>query len=148
MLCGGSARLNYNTLKRLFWGGGGHCDLKGQCHEIFDFFMNQVPPSPRLSHKARFKFFEISQRYSQLTVHYRCRWHRWQIKKIFNLKFFFFNPLSSRVNIYCIWIYFFKFTLRCQQSACVPIICHWCNLLPVSLILVANCHRCHWHQRR
>ncbi len=69
---GGSARLNYNTLKRLFWGGG-QCDLKGQCHEIFDFFMNQVPPSPRLSHKARFKLFEISQRYSQLMVHCRYR---------------------------------------------------------------------------
>ncbi len=33
--------------------------LKGHCHEIFCFlfFMNQFPPSPRLSHQDRFEFF-------------------------------------------------------------------------------------------
>jgi hypothetical protein len=43
----------------------------------------------------------------------------------------------------------FKFTLRCQQSDIVPIICHryqqhqrylWQNLSPVSLILVVHLH--------
>jgi hypothetical protein len=35
--------------------------LKGQCHEIFlllVFFMNQFPPSPRVFHLDRFKFFQ------------------------------------------------------------------------------------------
>ncbi len=35
-------------------------NLKGQCHEIFCFwffFINQFPPSPRVSHLDRFEFF-------------------------------------------------------------------------------------------
>ncbi len=38
----------------------GNLGLKGQCHEIFCFwffFMNQFPPSPRVSHEGRFKVF-------------------------------------------------------------------------------------------
>ncbi len=34
--------------------------LKGQCHEIFDFwffFMNQFPPIPWVYHEGRFEFF-------------------------------------------------------------------------------------------
>ncbi len=33
--------------------------LKGQCHEIFDFFHESVPPSPLVPvhHKDRFQFF-------------------------------------------------------------------------------------------
>jgi hypothetical protein len=47
-------------------------------------------------------------------------------KKIFSQKIanFFKTPLSSRVNIYCRYIFFFTFTLRFQQSDSVSIICH------------------------
>jgi hypothetical protein len=57
-------------------------------------------------------FFEISRRYSQLKVDHRCRWHRWQMKKIFNQKNFINfvgTPLDSRVNIYinfCLQVHF------------------------------------------
>jgi hypothetical protein len=36
-------------------------NLKGQCHEFFCFwffFINQFPPSPRVSHLDRFEFFQ------------------------------------------------------------------------------------------
>ncbi len=77
--------------------------LKGQCHEIFDFcFHESVSPSPWVNHWGRFEFFENSRRCSQLKVHYQCRWHRWQMEKIFNHKsfnHFVWTPLGSRVNL-------------------------------------------------
>jgi hypothetical protein len=60
------------------------------------FFINQFPPI-----WANSKFFENSRRYSQLKVDHRCRWHRWQMKKIFNQKNFnnfVGTPLDSRGN--------------------------------------------------
>ncbi len=66
-------------------------------------------------------------------MHHRCRWHRWQMEKIFNQKifyYFFWTPLGSAVSK------FFKLILSCQQfdTVIVPIICHrcrwyrWCTL--------------------
>ena len=57
-------------------------ELKGQCHEIFDFcFFSWIsfPQAPEYTNRAVSIFFEYSRRYSQLKVHHRCRWHRWQI---------------------------------------------------------------------
>jgi len=50
--------------------------LKGQCHEIFDFwfFHESVTPKPLSIPLGPFRFFfENSRRYSQLKVHHRCR---------------------------------------------------------------------------
>ncbi len=83
--------------------------LKGQCHEIFCFwFFSWIsfPPAPEYPIRTVSNFFENSRRYSQLKVDHRCRWHRWQMKKIFNQKNFINfvgTPLDSRLLIY---IYF------------------------------------------
>ncbi len=94
-------------------------DLKGQCHEIFDFFfMNQFPPSPWEYH---FKFLENSRGYSQLKVHHRCRWHRWQMEKIFiQVLIILFGHLWE-VELTYRYIFAFKVTFRSQQPGIVPI---------------------------
>ncbi len=59
-----------------------NCTLKGRVSRDFlllVFFMNQFPPSLRVSHYDRFKFFENSRRYSQVKVCHRYQRHRWQI---------------------------------------------------------------------
>ncbi len=44
------------------------------------FFNESVSPKPLSISLGSFRvFFENSQWYSQLKVHRRCRWHRWQI---------------------------------------------------------------------
>ena len=79
--------------------------LKGQCHEIFCFwFFSSIsfPPAPEYPIRTVSNFFENSRRYSQLNIDHRCRWHRWQMKKIFNQKIFYNfvgTLLDSRVNI-------------------------------------------------
>ncbi len=60
------------------------------------------PQAPEYPNMAVLNLFENSQRYLQLKVHHRCRWHR------------------SRFTIYCRSIFFFKLTLRCKQSDIVP----------------------------
>jgi hypothetical protein len=85
--------------------------------------MNQFPQAPEYTIRAVSNFFENSRRYSQLKMRHRCHWHRWQMKKIFNQKSF---------NYFC-GTPSFKFTLKCQQSDIVSIICHrrrwyrWCT---------------------
>ncbi len=67
------------------------CDLKGQCHEIFDFwFFSWIsfPQSPEYTMRAVSNFFKNSRRYSQLNFCHRCQRHRWQMQKIFNHKSF------------------------------------------------------------
>ena len=89
--------------------------LKGQCHEIFDFwFFSWIsfPQASEYTTTAISNFFENSQIYSQLKVHHRCQRHRWQMEKIFKLKNFnnfVWAPLGSRVNIYihfCLQVHF------------------------------------------
>ncbi len=56
--------------------------LKGQCHEIFCFWFFlwiSFPPAPEYPISTVSNFFENSRRYSQVKVHHRCQWHRWQI---------------------------------------------------------------------
>ncbi len=65
--------------------------LTGQCHEIFCFwfFYESISSQPQSIPLGPFPiFFQKSRRYSQLKVDHRCRWHRWQMKKIFNQKNF------------------------------------------------------------
>jgi hypothetical protein len=114
--------------------------LKGQCHEIFDFWFFSWISFPQASEStftAISNCFENSRRYSWLKVHHWCQRHRWQMEKIFkqkNFNNFVWAPLGSRVNIYCIYIFAFKFTLRRLQPDIVLIICHrcrwhrWCTL--------------------
>jgi hypothetical protein len=56
--------------------------LKGQCHEIFCFWLFSCisfPPAPEYPIRTVSNFFENSQRYSQVKVHHRYQRHRWQI---------------------------------------------------------------------
>ncbi len=120
--------------------------LKGQCHEIFRFwFFSSIsfPPAPEYPIRTVSNFFEISRRYSQLKVDHRCRWHRWQMRKIFNQKNFnnfVGTPLDSRVNTY-IYIFAFKFTLRYLQQDINPIVCHRCLWHRWQI-----CRRCRWYR--
>jgi hypothetical protein len=80
------------------------CTLKGQCHEIFNFwFFSWISFSQGSEYTIRAisNFFENSRKYSQFKVHHRCRWHRRHIEKIFNQKifnYFVWTPLGRRVN--------------------------------------------------
>ncbi len=60
------------------------------------------PQAPEYTKRAVSSFFNNSRRYSQLKVHHKCRWHRWQMEKIFNHKsfnYFVWTPLGSRTNL-------------------------------------------------
>ncbi len=103
------------------------------------------PPVPEYPIRTVLNFFENSRRYSQLKVDHRCRWDRWQMKKIFNqknFKNFVGTPLDSRVNIYIFFA--FKFTLGYLQPDINPIVCHryqqhlwnWWQI----------CRRCCWYR--
>ena len=139
--------------------GCGHTltwNLKGQCHEIFDFwFFSWIsfPQASEYTSMAFSNFFENSRRYLQLKVHHRCQWHRWQMENIFKQKYFnnfVWAPLGSRVNIYinfCLQVHF-KVTAAWYCSHYLPAVSLTpvANLPPVSLIPAAICHRCHWHR--
>ncbi len=55
--------------------------LKGQCHEIFDFWFFMNPQASKYTIRAVSNFFKNSPRYSHLKMHHRCRWHHWQMEK-------------------------------------------------------------------
>jgi hypothetical protein len=89
-----------------YWAQTNICiNLKGQCHEIFDFwFISWIsfPQAPEYNIRVVSNFFENSRRYSQLKVCHRCQRHRWQMQKIFNQKSFNFlvwTPLGSIVYL-------------------------------------------------
>ncbi len=130
-------------------------DLKGQCHEIFDFrfFHKSVSPKPLRIPLGSFRiFFENSRRYSQLKICHRRQWHRWQMQNIFDHKSFnylLWTPLGSIVNLqkhFCLQVHF-KVSAAWYCFHCLPPVSLTpvANLPPVSLIPVANCHRCRWH---
>ncbi len=79
--------------------------LKGQCHEIFDFwFFSWIsfPQAPEYTIRVVTNVFENSRRYSLLKVCHRCQRHRRQMQKIFNHKSFNYlvwTPLRSIVNL-------------------------------------------------
>ncbi len=107
--------------------------LKGQCHEIFNFwFFSWIsfPQAPEYTIKFVSNFFENSWIYEQLKVHHRCRCHRWLMEEIFNhksFKYFIWTPLGSTVELTYRYIFAFKFTLRSHQPDIVPIICRRCR---------------------
>ncbi len=130
--------------------------LKGQCHEVFDFWFFSWISFPQASEytiTAISNFFENSWRYSRLKVHHRCRWHRWQMEKIFKHKDFsnfIWAPLGSRVNKYinfCLQVHF-KVSAAWYCPHYLPPVSATpvANLPPVSLIPVAICHRRRWHR--
>ncbi len=99
------------------------------------FFMDQFPRSPWVV--AVLNIFENSRRYSQLKVHHRCRWHRWQMKKTYR------------------YIFAFKFTLMSQQPDIVTIICQRCHCyrwqIAAGIVDTSEtggkiCRLCHWYQ--
>ncbi len=102
--------------------------LKGQCHEIFRFwFFSSIsfPPAPEYPIRTISNFFKNSRRYLQLKVDHGCRWHRWQMRKIFNQKNFNdFVGTPWIVELTHIYIFAFKFTLRYLQPDINPIVCH------------------------
>ncbi len=80
------------------------------------FLWISFPPALECPIRTVSNFFQKSRRYSQLKVDHRCRWHHWQMKKIFNQKNFINfvgTPLDSRVNIYinfCLQVHFKVFS--------------------------------------
>ncbi len=113
------------------------------------------PQAPEYTKRAVSNFFENSRRYSQLKVHHRCRWHRWQMAKIFKLKnfnYFVWTPLGSRVNIYIIFCLQVQFkmtaALYCTHYLPPVSLTPMANLPPASLIPVTICHRCRWHRQQ
>jgi hypothetical protein len=65
-------------------GLGGRGWLKIQCHETFDFWFFtwiSFPQVPEYTIRTVSNFSENLQRYLQLKVHHRCRWHQWQMQK-------------------------------------------------------------------
>ncbi len=83
-------------------------------------------------------------------MHQRCHWHRWQIEKIFkqkNVNYFVWTPLGSRLYKFLPSSHF-KMSAAWYRSHCLPsvLLTPVANLLPVSLIPVANCHRRCWHR--
>ncbi len=136
--------------------------LKGQCHEIFDFWFFpwiSFPQAPEYTIRAVSNFFENSWRYSQ-QVHHWCRWHQWQMEKNNHHKsfnYFVWTPLGSELT-YRYILAIFKFTLRSPQ----PVIDNNNNLLFSFFATCINntsesggkicrrcwwhwCHRCHWY---
>jgi hypothetical protein len=123
--------------------------LKGTVRRDFRlqvFFMNQFPKPLSIQLELFQFFFKNSWRYSRLKVHHWCRWHQWQMEKIFNQDSLIFLHLLV-VELTNRSFFSFKFTLRCQQSDIVPIICHWYqqhqwyrrqNFPPVTLIPVVH----------
>ncbi len=151
-----SLLLDYTKVERIFSSciTSGH--LKGQCHEIFSFWFFSLTSFPQASDytiRAVSNFFKNSRRYSQLKVCHRCQRHWWQMEKAFkqkNFNNFVWTHLGIGVNIYvnfCLQVHF-KVSAAWYYCHYVPPVSTTpvANLLPVSLIPVAICHRRRWHR--
>ncbi len=110
-------------------------NLKGSVSRDFSllvFSSISFPPAPEYPIKTVSNFFENSRRYSELKIDHRCRWHRWQMRKIFtqkNFNNFVGTPLDSRVDThihFCLQVHF-KVSAAWYLSHCLP---------PVSTTLV------------
>jgi hypothetical protein len=91
--------------------------IKGTVPRDFDFRLFSCfsfPQDPEYIMRAVLNFFENLRRYSQLKMHHRCCRQRWQMEKFFHQKSFhylFWTHLGNRVNMYCRYIFSFKFSL-------------------------------------
>ncbi len=76
----------------------------------------------------------------QFNVNHQCRWHRWQMIKIFNQKnfnYFDWTPFVEELTY--IYIFAFKFTFRCLQPDIDPM--PTVSLTPVTICHRRRCHR-------
>ncbi len=99
------------------------------------FFLNQFPQAPEYTIRTISNFVKNFRRYSQLKVHHRCCWHRWQMEK-------FFNQNSFNYLFY---------TFELSSMLLFPLFATGVNdnggkFAAVSLIPAAICHRCRWHR--
>ncbi len=121
--------------------------LKGQCHEIFDFWFSSWISFPQAypEHTIRavliffFNLAEIlaAQGAPPVSLTPVANWKKSSIIKVIIILFghLWEVELTNR------YIFAFKFTLRSQQHDIVPIICprchwHWRQI----------CHQCHWYR--
>ncbi len=106
-LCHGMKRVFFVKLVDPFFKGTVSRDFL-----LLVFLWISYSPAPEYPIRTVSNFFQNSLRYSQLKVDHRCRWHRWQMKKIFNQKNFINfvgTHLDSRVNMYinfCLQVHF------------------------------------------
>ncbi len=104
--------------------------LKGQCHEIFDFwfFCESVSPRPRSIPLGPFRIFSkirgdiCSSRCTTGVVDTGDKWKKSSIIKVLII---LFGHLWE-VELTYRYIFAFKFTLRSKQPDIAPIICHGC----------------------
>ncbi len=100
---------------------------KEQCHEIFDFgfFHESSSPQPQNIPLGPFRIFPKirSSRCTTDVVDTGGKSIKSSISNLFKKNFEHLWLVEST----CRCIFFFKFTLRCQQSDSVPIICHRCH---------------------
>ncbi len=100
------------------------------------------PPAPEYPIRTVSNFFENSQRYSQLKVDHRCRWHQWQMRKIRNQKNFnnfVGTPLDSRVTTYihfCLQVHFQLCAAwyLCRMHAVIENVCIALKSLCLSIV--------------
>ncbi len=145
------SRYHFTWVKTHFGGfywvaGWSSCRLKGRdsATRFSTSFFSWIsfPQAPEYTIRVVSNFFENSHNYSQLKVHYRCRWHRWQMKKIFKLNILiilFGHPSGSRVNIYinfCLQVHF-KMSAAWYCSHYL-LRCHWHQW--------QICRRCRWYR--
>ncbi len=78
------------------------------------------PPAPEYPIRTVSNFFENSRRYSQVKVHHRCRWHRWQIMRTISM-----TPVAN-----C------RRYQRHRRQICHRYQRHWRQI----------CRRCRWHR--
>ncbi len=103
--------------------------LKGQCHEIFCFwfFLESVSRKPLIIPLGPFRIFSKirwdirSSRFATGVNDTGGKWKTHSSRKIFII---LFGHLWV-VELTFIYIFAFKFTLRCLQPDIVAIICHW-----------------------
>ncbi len=122
--------------------------LKGQCHKIFCFrFFSWItfPQAPENDIRVISNFLENSRRYSQVKVHHRCRWHRWQIATGINDTG---GKFATSINDtggkfchhfrLCCW-HWWQICRRCQR-------CRWQIATGINEHRRQICHRCRWHR--
>ncbi len=121
--------------------------LKGQCHEIFDFWIFSwisFPQAPEYTIRAVSNFFENSRKIFGAPPVSTTPMVHWKMEKIFNHKSLYYviwTTLGSRVNLSI------NFSLQVHFKVSAAWYCsHY--MPPVSRTLAklgANCHRCRWY---
>ncbi len=101
--------------------------LKGQCHEIFDFWFfswTSFPQALEYTIRAVSNFSENSRRYSQLKVHHQCRWHT--------------SKTGGKICCQCRW---YRWQICCGCRWYLRQFCRWCRWHQWQI-----CHRWLWYR--